>query len=232
MAILSKFITENTSVLDQIINYYGTMDYAYSFLSINPSYGLLDAIQAGSTIYYDSSVIKTSSTPITMSINSFNPNIISLGVNTDVLSEVSSLYGTLDYIFTFLALNPSYQVLDTIEAGTSINIDSTFVKNIVPRVINVVPNPTTFNIQGIYTQDLFDLIIRHYGTLENIGKFLTDNNDLVKSITENTENNTYKIIQDLSQNDVLYFNSLNSVFATAIPKLARSFDKSFNFSFN
>lgn len=153
-----------------------------------------------------------------------------LTLNDTVLNQTLQIYGSLDYILNFIALNPSYTILDGIEAGSSINVDATFVK---PKpIINVTPAiqaPIT-SITGIYNQDILDIIVRYYGSLNYIGQFITDNQDNLTSITESSDGKVYIINPNLTKN-VLNFNINNKIFATYIV-VKRAFDKSFSFAFS
>lgn len=153
-----------------------------------------------------------------------------LTLNDTVINQTLQIYGSLDYIMDFIALNPTYTILDEIKAGETINVDGTFVKpKAIISVAPAVQTPIT-SIQGIYNQDIFDIIVRYYGSLDYIGQFISDNENVLTSITESSNGKVYNVNPNSTKN-VLNFNTNNKIFATYIV-IKRAFDKSFSFAFS
>jgi hypothetical protein len=86
------------------------------------------------------------------------------------------------------------------------------------------------NIIGQYNQNLFDIVIRYYGSLDYLFQFLSVNPQVL-SITEPAVGNQYIVIPN-STPAVKNFNKINASFATYYQNPGKSFDRSFNMSFN
>lgn len=160
-------------------------------------------------------------------------NSLNISQNTNVLTQVIQLYGSLDYLYDFLLLNPGLLPTSLISAPSIIFYDKSVIKTTL-KTNSFVVNSTTnqFNYLGIYNQSLMDIVTRYYGSLDYLFQFLSINQQILH-ITEPAEGNIYNIISNSSAN-VNNFNKLSSVFATYIQKLetGKSFDVSFDSSFD
>ena len=50
---MKKIITQDTNVLEQVIDIYNSLEYLFHFLKLNPGYNIFSEIYAGSIIIYD-----------------------------------------------------------------------------------------------------------------------------------------------------------------------------------
>jgi len=147
-----------------------------------------------------------------------------------VLNQVSNSYSKLDYIFHFLSLNPTLDILDTIESGTNIIIDD--YKIVEPIVTTIATTSNSFDLFVKSDQSLFDICTRYYGNLSNIVSLFTSIG--IETINTRIGSSTIKVNNPSLYNPIVqYYNANGSILATAIPYQPTIVgNKAFNISFN
>lgn len=147
------------------------------------------------------------------------------------LDSVLKEYGDVSYIFHYAQINGLDDILGVFSAGTEVIIDDYKIINPVEPKPAIQPsNYATITIEGVQNQNLFDLSTRYFGSLLNVVNLAYENglsiNDAVtkKQVLINNYNK--------KANFVNYFESYGSVLTTNSDIIKRSFNMSFNISFN
>lgn len=148
-----------------------------------------------------------------------------------VLNQVSNSYGQLDYIFHFLSINPNYDILDTIESGSNINVDDFEIVE-PTTTTTTATSSTNFNLFIRSDQSIFDICTRYYGNLSNIVSFFTQIG--IDTINTPIGGLTLQIQNPSLYNPIVqYYNANGTILATAIPYQETIVgNKAFNISFN
>ena len=125
MNLIQQNITLNktTSVLNECLNVYNSLEYLFHFLGLNPNYGVQDNIPASNTIIIDN---YSEVNPLTYTTNSISTNTnanITIGINQSIFDISTRYYGDLSQIINILAENPQIGNINNGNlAGININI--------------------------------------------------------------------------------------------------------------
>ena len=147
------------------------------------------------------------------------------------LDSVLKEYGDVSYIFHYAAVNGLDNIQGFFSAGTEVIVDDFRVTiPIAPVPVTQPSNYATISIKGVQNQNLFDLSTRYFGSLLNVVNLAYENGLSINDSVTHKEiliNNYNK-----KTNFVNYFESFNTVLTTNFTKKSRSFNISFNISFD
>jgi hypothetical protein len=150
---------------------------------------------------------------------------------SSILSETSNIYGSLDYVFHLLELNPIYEILDELPVNTELQYDSFKIPIYLSTASTITTNEITV-VMGD-KQDLFDMCIRYYGDLTNIINLMV-NNDF-GTFSKDFVGTLIKIKNPNKENKSVNYFDLNKIkLATGLDyhKKGNAFNISFNISFD
>ena len=146
-----------------------------------------------------------------------------------LLDFILRVYGSPIYAVHFIEINPQFSnILDIIPSNTEVKIDNFRIPiTNTPQIIKNVELTTI----GVNNQSMFDIMIRNYGTLNGIVSFLTDNPS-ISNIGDKVVGKSINITNKNTLNtNVLFYDKSNSILTTDI-NLTRSFNRSWNLSYN
>jgi hypothetical protein len=122
--------------------------------------------------------------------------LFSIPPNVDVQDLCNKIYNTQDAMFDLLArntwINNTYQDL-SLFAGQQVSYDDTLVVK-KPVQINytiVQPTSTIATVKALRGQNIYDLVLSTYGTLDLLNKFIADNNIVELDMQFNGQNYVY-----------------------------------------
>jgi hypothetical protein len=159
-------------------------------------------------------------------------------IPTTTLSEVLTDYSKLDYLFHFISLNPTAEILGSLHVGNII-IDDFVIENIETAII-IKPKSIVIKDTFKSNQTLFDVLTRYHGDISEALNFIVDNG--FENINQDLTSLPFTILVPNNNNSsVMFYNKNNSHLATGTklitinavsPTAGRSFSKSFSFSFH
>lgn len=162
---------------------------------------------------------------------------------TTVLDEVLKSYKDISYLIHFMGLNSSFNnILDEIQVNTPVVTDDFVISNLnvvqMPSIVSVGQSP--INITAMHNESIFDVSARFYGNISQVVNLMLDNPpistvntrlDGLSLIVKNSNSNNVFVKKYNLSNKRLTTN-INFVKAPNPPSTGKSFNWSFNISFD